>query len=224
MKTSFKTFDEMVRCYESVCSAMKQQELLHCRVVMDSDDFTDAERAEILLMGGHQWRLANRNNAAHRAAAIETLTNAALWKKNYQDFEELYATVEKTISQLHQIGPLACYDVAMRIGHCIGCNPERMVYLQSGALKGGMALLGTKASGRMVATETFQAFFPGLSALDIEDLLCIMKAHFKKGGVNPDVEGNFRVGNCYRWTCSPELRDKIKRHLEATHTECYVKL
>ena len=87
MKTSFKTFDEMVRCYESVCSAMKQQELLHCRVVMDSDDFTDAERAKIFLMGGHQWRLTNRYNATHRAAAIETLTNAALWEKTYQDFD-----------------------------------------------------------------------------------------------------------------------------------------
>ena len=189
MEKSFSTLAEMAAYYQSELRSPLDREFALCRAVVASSALTDAEKAEALLMGGHQRRL--RSYPAARDRAVGTLTKAALWKRTYADFEQLYAAVSEAIADVPHVGPLALYDTAKRIGHCCGCEPKRLVYLAADGHKGAKRLLGLPRMGRIVEAETFGRYFPGLSAIDLENVLCIMNLLFVPGGVDPKATEDF---------------------------------
>ena len=210
-KTSFTSFHEMVCFYEEHLQAGLLKEIEICRKVVASDAFSDAEKAEIILMGGHQWRLMSHHK--ERNEAIDRLKDAAPWERHAcTSFEDVYKVVYDAVADVKYVGPLAWYDAAKRAACCCGCEPDRWVYLNSGARAGARALLGDErvsCSAKKIETAAFRKYFPTLSAMHIENLLCIMKAFFKKGGIKLDVEVFFMCGCCLRWTCSKELKEKI---------------
>lgn len=215
-KKSFYGFPDMVDFYQSVLQQSLLEELKICRNIVHSEQFSDWERAEIILMGGHQWRLAAGKMTCWRNTAIERLEAAALWKRSYKDFEEVYDVVCKTIADVKYVGPLAWYDVAKRLAYCCGLEPMKLVYLCSGAKSGAKALLGDKqVKGDKMEAVLFGKYFPGLSAMHLENILCIMKHVFKDGKVDKDAE--ISVGCCLRWTCSKELRDKYEKLFPSGH-------
>lgn len=122
------------------------------------------------------------------------------------DFEDLYNELQKTIGGINQIGPLVLYDTSKMIGHVLGIEPSTYVYVQSGAKEGAKILLGKKRMGRKLPTIVFNKLFPGEKSIYIEDMLCIYKKDFQKGGV--------RIGSIFSTStknpCSTNPNVKIK--------------
>ena len=187
MKKKFNSLSEMIQFYESDLQQPLLQELELCRKVVLSSKVDDSKKAEVLLMGGHQWHLNLR--PTEKEGIINTLKDAKLWKCNYTDFEDVYDKVVNTIGDLEYVGFLTCYDVAKRIGFCCGHEPECFVYLHSGARKGAKNLLNIpRLSGNTMDKMRFATLLPGLSALHIENFLCIMKDIFVDGKINQEAE------------------------------------
>ena len=177
----------MIHYYESHFQQILLCELEECLKVVRSSEVTDQNKAETVLMGAHQWHLIRR--PTKKDIIINTLSETRLWDGKYVDFEDVYRAVVDTIGHLEQVGPLTCYDVAKRIAYCCGIEPKRYVYLQRGARVGAMRLLNlSRLSNYCMETSHFEAILPGLSALHIENFLCIMKDNFNAGKVNEESE------------------------------------
>jgi hypothetical protein len=93
------------------------------------------------------------------------------------DFSALHRIVESEIGSISGIGPLTIYDVAHRVGACLGKAPE-LVYLHAGTNKGA-AVFGL--SGKAIHTDKLPIAFSRLSAAECEDCLCIYKDQLRGG-------------------------------------------
>ena len=185
MKHRFSTFEELVGFYESDLQLplLKEQALCRAAVKLPLDN---RRKAEILLMGGHQWHL--KMHQTEQGDIIGKLAETKLWERPYSNFEEVYKAVVEAIGKIRYAGKLTRYDVAKRIGFCCGVEPEQ-VYLHSGARIGAKRLLGIqRLSDDTLPVKRFNKFFPTLSALHIENLLCIAKELFAKGRICEDKE------------------------------------
>lgn len=103
-----------------------------------------------------------------RAAAGERIR--ALELADATSFDEIFRRVEAALDPLPRIGPLAIYDVALRLGAVLGLPPTR-VYLQRGALLGARAL-GIRTRERALPLDAFPHEFRRLHAWEIENFLC----------------------------------------------------
>lgn len=188
MEHRFSTFEELVGFYESYLQLPLLKELAVCHAAANSS-FDNRRKAEILLMGGHQWHL--KMHSTQQGHIIEKLAETKLWERDDLNFEEIYMAVVEAIGGIRYAGELTLYDVAKRIGSCCGREPEQ-VYLHSGARIGAKRLLGIeRLSYNKLSVDVFRNYFPTLSALHIENILCIFKSYFKKGAIDKDVEENF---------------------------------
>ncbi len=70
-------------------------ELESTALLLQSANFTNEEKAEILLMGGHQWHLRMSSKKAFRDNILKILAQAKLWNNNYNSFEDLYKDVDQ---------------------------------------------------------------------------------------------------------------------------------
>ncbi|MEQ1728608.1 MAG: hypothetical protein ABL982_09520 [Vicinamibacterales bacterium] len=90
-----------------------------------------------------------------------------------QSFDELHATVNATIRDIHTIGALVGYDVTHRIGAFLKLEPQR-VYHHRGTREGAVAL-GLGRGRATIELAELPEPFRQLSAAEAEDCLCIYK-------------------------------------------------
>lgn len=212
MKRKFSTFEELVGFYESYLQLPLLKELALCRAAVKLP-LDNRRKAEILLMGGHQWHLNIRKRAEAKDHIIGQLAESKLWERKYSDFEAIYKDVVDTVGGMRYVRALTLYDVAKRIGFYCGVEPERYVYLHSGALVGAQKLLGIEQlNDNKLPVDAFRKYFPTLSALHIENILCIFKSYFKKDAVDNNVEENFKTC-CFR--CYFEISEESENIMQA---------
>ena len=118
--------------------------------------------------------------------AVGSLVKANVLSFSGGDFEDLYDKVKGAIGALPGVGLLVLYDTTKMIGHILSPKvlPEKYVYTQSGAKVGAKTLLGVSRMGMRVPTSLLHPYFPKVSSIYIEDILCIYKKWFVKGGVS----------------------------------------
>ncbi len=94
-----------------------------------------------------------------------------------ETFEELFEIINSVNSP--KIGELAKYDTATRLGAYKGLFPTK-IYLHSGTRVGATRLLGNLGKKRYLTMQDLPAEMQawGLSASEIEDILCIFKKDF----------------------------------------------
>lgn len=95
---------------------------------------------------------------------------------NVADFNELYEHIESC--RIRGIGRLTIYDCAIRIGYIL--KPQILptdVYLNAGAFKGAQALYELEILREkpryIMPIDCFPGFLDGMSAIFIEDYLCV---------------------------------------------------
>lgn len=185
-------FTSLVNIYQKHYAINLQNELKLVAHVANDPSFTDVEKATFILMASsHQNRLNITSRKIGRNRAISALAQSKLWTKSFPTFEDLYAQVCQTLSDpatgkhIYGIGPLALYDVAKRIGASLAqpVYPSAYVYLSAGAMKGAKNLFPQQKLGYRMSTSLFQPYFPTLTSLEIEDILCITKGMISNGHV-----------------------------------------
>lgn len=154
------------------------------RKFMSDSTKSDAEKAKKLILGHHQWYFPN----FHKAEYGKLLNEVELikpWNKSYshcKNFEDLYKDVEKWLKRMW-IGQLTIYDVALRIAVCLNVPhlyPKYFVYIHAKPLTAykdlvNRGIIKTKNPLKHDGTVPFEdlsPFFPGLTAIEIEDILC----------------------------------------------------
>lgn len=137
-----------------------------------------------IVRGGHQRRMTKEVEKK----MITILKGQFLLSFQYQDFEDIYANVERLIGNVKGVGRLTLYDVSRRIGHVLvpSIYPKKYVYLSQGAKVGADKLLGRPVQYREPTT-VFAKFFGTLDSIYIEDILCIYKDYFVKGGIKKSL-------------------------------------
>ncbi len=209
--------------YASVLSIYKERkqigllsELKICKLVSNVNKFSDKERAEIALMGSHQWHLNIDTRCMARDLAIEKLAKSHLWNNQYSTFEKLYDDVCKVLNRVPYIRFITKYDVAKRIGVMIKpeITPISYVYLHAGALDGAERLLNTHIGQDQIRmdSQVFAKYFGDLSPLFVEDLLCTMKNYFANGNI-VYPQSDKKSSGCHKLYCSKELKEKINKKL-----------
>lgn len=145
------------------------------------------------IKGGHQWCLPN----AHIAQAVIALRQFDFDKK-YDNFEDVYDCVKKLIGQIPSVsGWLTLYDTTRRLAYLLNPSiiPKDYVYVARGARDGAKYVLGInrmKSSVFHLSIADFQKLFPGISSMEIEDILCIFFHEGKYKGnlsIAPDTVG-----------------------------------
>ena len=131
-----------------------------------------------IVKGGHQRRMPHKTVAD----VINKLKACACLSHSFVDFEELYDCVKKCIGGIPKVGPLAVYDIALRIGSLLNPQvlPKNYVYVSNGALEGFKRLYsGVPVVDDRVPISVFRSLFGSLDSMYIEDILCIYKSRFK---------------------------------------------
>lgn len=208
-KKRFSNFKELIDFYNINFAPLLNSEVQVCKNVADSNYFTDDEKAETILMWAHQWRL--NHHPIERDIIIRKLAFDKPWLKSYKDFEEVYEYINNEYRPLKWVGDLNIYDLAKRIGYIVGIEPVKNVYACTGAQKGGERLLGRNI-GKKTPKIDFDPYFPTLSAMHIENILCIMKDFFIPGGIDISQEKNFRECKLKMY-CNESLEEKVKKHI-----------
>lgn len=156
----------------------QEKKLWCCDSIIDTN--------EIIILPPSEWPHSHQRWMTGRTKLrnkyVDKLRSSKVLQKKYGDFEELYdELVSINITQ----GDLFRYDLARRIGHCMGIAPQNYVYLHKGAKEGAKVLqekgyiaLPEKRE-RRVKIEFFSSIFPNIHAIDIENLLCIYKSVFR---------------------------------------------
>lgn len=212
----YLTYKEIVSIYHTIKRFGIQRELAICRMVSDACKFSDKERAEIALMGSHQWHLNIDTRCMARDLTIEKLAKSHLWNNQYSTFEKLYDDVCKVLNGVPYIRFITKYDVAKRIGVMIKpeITPVSYVYLHAGALDGAERLLNTHIGQDQIRmdSQVFAKYFGDLSPIFVEDLLCTMKNYFANGNI-VYPQSDKKSSGCHKLYCSKELKEKINKEL-----------
>lgn len=114
------------------------------------------------------------------------------------DFEELYDVIKQLIGSINGIGFVTLYDTAKHIGYLYNNQimPQKYVYLHPSTNKvnkAAKALLSEKVDYRE-SLNCFSSFFPSLSSLQIEDILCCFSQAFQKyNPVTGQIPGQIQV-------------------------------
>ncbi len=153
-----------------------------------SSSLPDSNKAEMIVVGGHQHRLQCNKAIAAKTLLISTMENGKIWKNNYngKTFEDLYDDIDNLFKNNNctYAGQITKYDFAKRIGIFVNCLPTSFVYLHSGALIGAQRLLGNlNLKEGKYPIGLFSTYFPSLNAMEIEDILCVFHNIYDCGGV-----------------------------------------
>ena len=189
-----RKFDDISTAYHLHAGHGMRLELRIINAILASS-LSNADKAEMVLMGGHQHRLQTAKAYQSRRLMISKIETAALWTCNYagKTFEDLYQDVEHTIAGCKYAGQMTKYDIAKRIGTVVGLQPTNYVYLHGGTLEGARRLLGNRSMKEgCYDVANFKPYFPTLKAMEIEDVLCIFHDAF--GAATP-AQINASKGN-----------------------------
>ena len=180
------TFEDVIKVYSQCYASGLSKELDYFRELGKLTDM-DAEKIAMDLVAGSHQRYLNFSTAVnYRDEAVRKLAEAKLWDKNFSNFESLYDAVCEVMKDIPYIKDLVKYDVAKRIGVMLipEVAPESFVYIQNGAKVGAKNLLGKNFDDvKKLPKSCFESFFPNLSSVHIENILCIMKDYFTPKGV-----------------------------------------
>lgn len=154
-----------------------------------------------LYTNGHQW-------CVKKSAVIDAVNNLLTGQfvnkdgiqsslfdssfsliQQFNDFEELYDAIKQLIGSINGISLVTLYDTAKHIGFLFKdpIFPQNYVYLHQNnnkVNKAAKALLSEKVDYRE-SLKCFSSFFPSLSSLEIEDILCCFSQAFQK--YNPET-------------------------------------
>jgi len=112
--------------------------------------------------------------------ALETARNEFLQHqeeiKNATDFDELLAIITNTVRDVHRTGELYAYDTALRISYYLDLLPRR-IYLHAGT-RAGARVLHLSHNNRSIDASDLPPALQRRPAHEVEDILCIYKAHF----------------------------------------------
>ncbi len=183
MKTHkvISTFEDAIKLYNQVYASGLKKELDHYRQLSKMPIKNAEEIATKLLTGSHQRYLNFTQAKAFKDEAVQKLAKAKLWDKTFSDFESLYDAVCDTIKDIPYIKDLVKYDVTKRLGVMFTPEiaPKDFVYIQNGAKIGAEKLLGVSLKDeKRIHKSRLEPLFSNLSAVDIENILCIMKDYF----------------------------------------------
>lgn len=165
-----------------------------------ADELVWGEIGPKLTTGGHDYDhhyrqlYSSHTNALPDATRIIEKNLVCILNRPYRDFEDLYDFLEQLLSNpivpsfnVSGIGPVALYDIALRIG----CNlrprviPKDYVYLGAKKVRAAANALvpGIVSSTEFrVPTSSLASFFPCYSAMEIEDILCVYSDRIVKAG------------------------------------------
>ncbi len=130
------------------------------------------------------WRF--RRNWNSRDELLRRIRNNSLWislPATINDFEGVYSYVWSTLNepQIPQIAQLAIYDISVRLAylhHSKNLLPKNVVYIHALPMRSFNLLIkkniikSVKRNMSQVPYSNLAGYFPGLSAFQIEDLLC----------------------------------------------------
>lgn len=162
----------------------------------------DDEKAVIMLAGElrlqrdnhmrYLWRFPK--NRPSKDELLRRIKALKLWGtpiSHIHDFDALYLFVERklNIPKIHQIRQLAIYDIALHLTYLNSGNPKpkNYVYIHALPLKAFKVLqnngilLGLKLTSK-ISFSSLSPFFPGLTADEIEDLLCQLGKSIRRVG------------------------------------------
>lgn len=130
-----------------------------------------------------RWGPAPLEDAYKRLKDAGFNDNGILSKQHsavkFNNFEDLYDTVESIIKSIRGIGDLAIYDISVRIGNhqTPKILPSEYVYIHAGTRTGAEKALGRRINVKRLPIGTFShiPYLNGMNALEIEDFLCIYK-------------------------------------------------
>jgi hypothetical protein len=123
---------------------------------------------------GHQCRIP----LAPLKRAKILLRAASSRVESCRSFHDLHALLGSMLASVRGLGDLYIYDTALRLGSFLKLSPKH-VYLHAGTRTGARALGLSLSEGFLRVTalpKTIQVLEPH----EIEDFLCIYKAHFAK--------------------------------------------
>ena len=177
------------------CSMVEEMNAIRKTYVTDSN-IDDVISSCVCNRHGHQYCIAQVAVEAAAGALLESkvllsdlqvkpLVKGNKFVNGFCDFEELYDFVHSVIGGISGIGPLTIYDTAKRIGHLLqpAIYPKQYVYLAAGAKEGAETLLGMKPLKFRESIQMFEPYFGTFPSIFIEDMLCIYKDIYVKGGV-----------------------------------------
>lgn len=148
---------------------------------------SNKQKAEMILVGGHQHRLQCHKAQNAKNRLIATLEKSLLWIKfKGSSFEDLYKDVDTVLknNKCTYAGQITKYDIAKRIGAFVGHKPQKFVYLHSGALIGARRLFGNpNLKEGVYPLGMFRKYFQSLDAMEIEDILCVFHNIYDNGGI-----------------------------------------
>jgi len=165
---------ELVRVYKEVKRPAARAELAYWESLPTiSDAVRKASRAERPDGKRHDHQTRIRRSALREAA--RRLRRLEL--RSVRSFHELHAAVGRAIGSVDGIGELMVYDTALRIGARLRLEPD-VVYLHAGTRAGARAL-GIDCSASYIAPVKLPAALRQLRPHEVEDFLCIFKAHLR---------------------------------------------
>jgi hypothetical protein len=135
------------------------------------------EVAGMARLNGKRHAHQRRIKAAVLRHATDRLQQAADDLRGCQTFDELFRLVEEVIRPIEGIGEMAVYDAALRLGANLGLAPE-LVYIHMGT-RTGLEKLGLYRGQTAISPAKLPEAFRRLEPREIEDCLCIYKAHLR---------------------------------------------
>ena len=115
----------------------------------------------------HQRRIPRASLAEARKCLLATDLSSC------RNFDDLHEVIRMAVDQIHRIGPLTIYDMALRIGAHLGMEPTS-VYLHAGTRVGARAL-GLGGRQQVLTVAALPRELKRLRPREIEDCLCIYK-------------------------------------------------
>ena len=117
----------------------------------------------------HQYHIAT----SLKGAMINSLLGSKIFSTSYTSFEDIYKDVNSL--RIKGMGDLFIYDITLRIAYGKGIYPKKYVYIHRGSKIGLNKLLNRSCGKSKVLTTTIPSPVSQLSAMEIEDFLCVMK-------------------------------------------------
>lgn len=127
----------------------------------------------------HGWRMPWNSTKE----AVDRLIAKNVLNMHFTDFESLYDYLKQLLDDISFVrGDLTLYDTVVNIGQLLKpiVAPHAYVYLAAGAREGAGYIFGKRNVKRKMSTGDFSTLLPGVSNIDIENMLCIYKSLFKK--------------------------------------------
>ena len=146
------------------------------------------------IKGGHQWCLPN-TRIDEAVIALRQFD----FNKKFDNFEEVYDCVKKLMGQIPRVcGWLTLYDTTRRLAYLLNPSiiPKDYVYVARGARDGAKYVLGItrmKSDVFRLPIADFQKLFPGISSMEIEDILCIF---FHEGKFKGNLSTAYNTVGC----------------------------